>query len=173
MLWKTSRTEKRHRVVTPLFVAKLLRTSAHLFCVAHDSSRTLHSTNDHFALRFRLPSSCTARHRCRRCRRGEIECVEATGARIGRASNVEVDDRYHEFGHAIEIKNSTQILAVAPRNHYSPISRPYIRLTLDAATPTAARSKGLKIGRINGEMGVLSRPPRNGSGPPPVAPTRR
>jgi hypothetical protein len=40
MLWKSQTPEKRHRVVTPLFVPKLSRTNAHFLCVTHVSSST-------------------------------------------------------------------------------------------------------------------------------------
>src|ERR1019366_1846124 len=49
MLWISSPPEKRHRVVTPLFVPKLFSRSAHFVCVTHDSSSTSHSSNHHLA----------------------------------------------------------------------------------------------------------------------------
>src|ERR1019366_6372186 len=49
MLWISSPPEKRHRVVTPLFVPKLFSRSAHFVCVTHDSSSTSHTSNHHLA----------------------------------------------------------------------------------------------------------------------------
>ena len=48
MLWISSSTEKRHRVVTPLIVPKLMTRCAHFVCVTHVSSSTPRSSNDHF-----------------------------------------------------------------------------------------------------------------------------
>jgi hypothetical protein len=57
MLWISQTPEKRHRVVTPLFVPKLTRRNAHFLCVTHVSSSTSSSQNRH--------SRCVQRRRIR------------------------------------------------------------------------------------------------------------